>query len=324
MKVSIAMATYNGAQYLRAQLQSFLEQSHLPDELIITDDCSSDDTEMIVSDFARKAPFKVEFYRNEKRLGYCGNFNEALMKTTGDLVFLSDQDDEWFPEKLQHIINMANKHPDDWMLMNDAAFTDENLSPSGLTKIGQLESMGMGLGHYVMGCCSAIRRELLDLCMPIPENFHAHDTWLSWFASFFDRKFIDREVLQFYRRHCKNTSNILQNQSKKVSYISRHFSQLRHVLEQSSVGEYSLAIEQLRVFCCRLKGIGLTHPSVEIREQALYVANIVEQEINDREIRYNLRQMNFTVRTVRVMGYWLSGGYKNFNGLKSMVRDILG
>ena len=66
MKISIAMATYNGAQYLKAQLQSFIDQTRQPDELIITDDCSSDDTETIVREFAKVAPFKVEFYRNKK------------------------------------------------------------------------------------------------------------------------------------------------------------------------------------------------------------------------------------------------------------------
>lgn len=77
-----------------------MAQTRLPDELIITDDCSTDNIEEIVKEFAETAPFTVVFHRNEKNLGYCGNFNAALMKTIGDLVFLSDQDDVWFPEKL--------------------------------------------------------------------------------------------------------------------------------------------------------------------------------------------------------------------------------
>ncbi|AHI30129.1 glycosyltransferase [Marinobacter similis] len=71
------MATYNGGQFLYEQLQSFLAQTRLPDELIITDDCSSDTTEEIVKEFAKSAPFAVEFHRNERKLGYCGNFNAA-------------------------------------------------------------------------------------------------------------------------------------------------------------------------------------------------------------------------------------------------------
>ena len=121
MKISIAMATYNGARYLRAQLQSFVDQTRQPDELIIKDDCSTDGTETIVREFGKTAPFKVEFHRNQQNLGYCGNFNAALMRATGDLVFLSDQDDVWFPEKIEHMIGVAERHPEALVVMNDAA-----------------------------------------------------------------------------------------------------------------------------------------------------------------------------------------------------------
>lgn len=69
MRISIAMATYNGAKYIQAQLQSFVDQTRLPDELIITDGCSTDETEAIVCEFAKPAPFIVEFYRNGKEPG---------------------------------------------------------------------------------------------------------------------------------------------------------------------------------------------------------------------------------------------------------------
>ena len=78
MKISIAMATYNGAQYLQAQLQSFQDQTRKPDELIITDDCSTDETETIVREFAKTAPFKVEFHRYQQNLGYRGNLTQRL------------------------------------------------------------------------------------------------------------------------------------------------------------------------------------------------------------------------------------------------------
>ena len=157
MKISIAMATYNGAQYIQEQLQSFVDQTRQPDELIITDDCSTDQTEAIVGEFAKTAPFAVEFHRNENNLGYCGNFNAALMKTTGDLVFLSDQDDVWFPEKIEHMINVAERNPHAWIVMNDAALTDGGLKEVGLTKVGQIRSAGLPLESFVMGvllCCA--------------------------------------------------------------------------------------------------------------------------------------------------------------------------
>lgn len=142
MKISIAMASYNGEKYIKGQLDSFLAQTRLPDELIITDDCSTDRTEVIVREFEEVAPFKVIFHRNEKNLGYCGNFNAALMKTTGDIVFLSDQDDVWFPEKIETMVGLAEKNPDMLVLMNDTELTDGDLNSVGLTKLGQIKSAG--------------------------------------------------------------------------------------------------------------------------------------------------------------------------------------
>jgi len=211
------MATYNGAQYLQEQLQSFVDQTRQPDELIITDDCSTDRTESIVREFAKTAPFIVDFYRNEKNLGYCGNFNAALMKTTGDLVFLSDQDDVWFPEKIEKIMDVAELAPYALVVMNDAALTDGGLNEVGLTKIGQIRSAGFNMSNFVMGCCSAVRRELLDICLPIPVGYKAHDSWILGFAENLNAKVVDETTLQYYRRHESNESQFIANRTIKVS-----------------------------------------------------------------------------------------------------------
>ena len=119
LKISIAMATYNGAAYLQEQLDSFLAQTRLPDEVVITDDCSTDETLEIIKGFEESAPFNVHWEQNEHNLGYTGNFNKALIKTTGDLVFLSDQDDVWFRDKLEQVERYAAEHPAALVLMND-------------------------------------------------------------------------------------------------------------------------------------------------------------------------------------------------------------
>ena len=201
MKITVTMATFNGAQYIEAQLQSFIDQTRQPDEVIITDDCSTDGTEIIVREFRKTAPFKVEFHRNEQNLGYCGNFNAALIRATGDLVFLSDQDDVWFPEKIEHMVSVAERNPKALVVMNDAALTDGDLNEVGLTKVGQIRSAGMSLDSFVMGCCCAVRRELLDFCMPIPHGMKGHDNWLVELAASLNAKVVDIRVLQYYRRH---------------------------------------------------------------------------------------------------------------------------
>ena len=94
MRVTIALATYNGERYLQEQLDSFLAQTRLPDELIVVDDKSTDGTLNILRQFADSAPFSVRWFQNDNNLGYCGNFNQVLLRVDSDIVFLSDQDDD--------------------------------------------------------------------------------------------------------------------------------------------------------------------------------------------------------------------------------------
>ena len=96
MKISIAMTAFNGAKYINEQLNSFASQTRLPDEVVVCDDISSDDTFEILDNFARSAPFKMIVVRNNKNLGYTKNFEKALSLCSGDLIFLSDQDDIWY------------------------------------------------------------------------------------------------------------------------------------------------------------------------------------------------------------------------------------
>lgn len=97
---SIALCTFNGQRYLPAQLDSFLAQTRPPDELIVCDDGSTDDTPRLVEAYAAQAPFPVRFHRNAVNLGVVQNFGQAIDRCQGDWIFLSDQDDLWMPEKL--------------------------------------------------------------------------------------------------------------------------------------------------------------------------------------------------------------------------------
>lgn len=98
--VSVVMATYNGEKYIREQLDSIIAQTYPIYELIIQDDCSNDSTPSICKEYEAKYPF-IRFYQNEHNLGFNLNFKTAAMRATGDLVALSDQDDIWFPKKIE-------------------------------------------------------------------------------------------------------------------------------------------------------------------------------------------------------------------------------
>jgi glycosyltransferase involved in cell wall biosynthesis len=222
------MATYNGAQYLQAQLQSFQDQTRKPDELIISDDCSTDETETIVREFAINASFKVEFHRNEKNLGYCGNFNSALMKTTGDIVFLSDQDDVWLPEKLETIENVFSINQNVNVVLNDAWITDEFLNRFVETKLQKVRRLQDGDLSFVTGCCMALRKDFLKTIVPIQSQIKEHDRWIAYLAEINGSKLIIEEKLQLFRRHSSNTSNSVTSQINKTKVWAKIISKIKN------------------------------------------------------------------------------------------------
>ena len=321
MKVSIAMATYNGSKYIREQLDSFLSQTKLPDELVITDDCSTDDTVQIIKDFAMHSPFPVFISVNKKNLGYAGNFNAALEKTTGDLIFLSDQDDVWFPEKLEYITNIAEKNSEILIIMNDTVLTDELLNEVGLSKLQQIESAGMTIESFVMGCCCAIRRELLNICLPIPAGFKAHDNWLVEFADSLNSRKIENKVLQYYRRHESNESQFIANRTVKISRKDVLLESFKNIFDEKAPQRERHSIEQLQILVLGIKKANSSEKYEKSLQKFLYDT---EEKIKVKNKRFDMRKKTLVLRVPLVFINLYGGGYKNTNGVKSVVRDIMG
>lgn len=329
MKISIAMATYNGEKYLKEQLDSFVQQTRQPDELVVTDDCSTDGTLGLLKTFAKTAPFDVAVHQNQRNYGYCGNFNQALMRTSGELVFLSDQDDVWFPQKVERMARAADDNPDVLVLMNDAALTHANLSETGLTKLGQIKSAGFGEDSFVMGCCVAVRRDLLDLCLPIPEGFPAHDNWVVGIADGMRRKRVIPEVLQYYRRHGENESQWLANRTSRVSRREvqwlewkRHLATFLRKLadpkhaEEESQSSYEILREWARNAC--ENGTGRYASDLH------YFLDQMDRRVNALTRREQIRRSGFVVRVREVASASRDGTYKTFSGWKSALRDLVG
>lgn len=221
MKISIAMATYNGEKYILEQLESFVMQTRQPDELMITDDCSTDGTVNILKNFQKNAPFTVKIYINDTNLGYTQNFNKALQLCSGDLVFLSDQDDVWFDEKLEYMVNLIKQHPTKSVFMCDTEFTNELLSPSGITKQMQIKRLRGKLNGFVTGCCIMVKKDFLDQILPIPKSFQGHDNWIVNIADALNQRYVDGQVLQYYRRHGSNESVDLSNEIQIIRIKDR-------------------------------------------------------------------------------------------------------
>ena len=321
--VSIALATCEGERYLEQQLESIACQARTPDELVVCDDASTDRTLQILQQFKADAPFAVRIVRNEQRLGYIENFSQALGLTTGDLVFLSDQDDIWLPQKIEVILAERSASPDKLLFMNDAEITHADLARTGLTKLGQLESAGYPPEAFVMGCCCAISRDLLEMCLPVPGDARGHDNWLVDFSNRIGTTRVVREVLQLYRRHGENESSVLANRTTPIGTYDRLKWQLSRALspdsEEPATSEYShkaLLLAGLRGAAGRCAGV---------YDSALLDAVAgLEAELDVLAARRKIRSLPVLRRVPRALSLSIRGGYRRSSGVRGLVRDLMG
>ena len=207
MRRSVAMATYNGGAYIREQLDSVRAQLAPDDEIIVSDDGSTDDTRAIVETLAAEDP-RIRLTDGPKQ-GLIRNFEHALSLCTGEIVFLCDQDDVWLPGKAE-ACTAALTQPGVWLVLHDAHITDGEgvrLHDSFFAWRGVRGGVVPNyLKNSFIGCCMAFRRELLDAALPFPEGIPMHDQWLGMLAMKRGKVVFLREPLLDYRRHGGNAS----------------------------------------------------------------------------------------------------------------------
>lgn len=318
MKVSIAMTTYNGAKYLQEQLDSFVIQSSMPHELIVCDDGSTDSTIEILETFRQHAPFIVHIHRNEANLGFTKNFEKALSKCTGDLIFLSDQDDIWYPNKIKILEKTFECHPDKQILIHDGDLVDEHCTSQGITKLGQVISGYGNDDKFITGALTAIRSTFLPLVTPIPDGIQGHDIWIHKMARLLDTRLVLNQSLQNIRRHSSNTSNWIASSVKKINKFDVFKSQLKSPVA-SEYEDILLINESLQ------KKLNDTLECSNIFSTKAIVSglNYLILERNAIQSRSKLLKSNFFLRRIFAVQMLLGNNYKFFNGYKSFFRDLI-
>lgn len=322
MKLSIAMATYNGGRYLSRQLKSFTDQDRLPDELIVSDDRSSDNTLAILHEFSRTAPFPVDIQVNAERLGPTLNFDRALSRATGDIVLLSDQDDVWYGTKLAAIEALADSNPDVGCFIFDAMLVDKNLQPGTWTKMEQIALAGLPPTAMVMGCCAAFRRDLLSILLPIPPSVPAHDNWLVQVADLLGQSMRLPEVHQSYRRHESNVSDFFVNRLDRPGLPTRLATGALEYIRRATTGgglfeEYQFLgaaisrMEDRRVEISRLLG-----PDSGCIVQGVHA----RQALLDRRLK--VRALPRIRRIPVLLAMWRAGDYQGPTASR-MLKDFL-
>jgi glycosyltransferase involved in cell wall biosynthesis len=322
MKISIAMATYNGAKYLQDQLDSFAAQTRLPDELVVCDDGSKDQTIEIIENFSRTVAFSVRIYRNETRLGYAQNFGQAMSLCTGDVTFLSDQDDYWFINKIETVTAIFNSDKNIWVVINDAQMTNDSLKPTGQTILGQMNLEKSNNNIYCHGCCSAYRKIINSALLPIPEEIVSHDMWLHQLGFSLNIRKEVTECLQYYRRHDKNVSPDSIVRKKPISLLMHAFSSKN--LLPNPVEACNSRIIELLSFRQRLidkkdfLSINLPDSST-LKNTIIKIENLIPAN----KIRKEILLKRLPLRFFLAINFYFKGGYKNFEGFKSFAKDML-
>jgi Glycosyl transferase family 2 len=217
VKISVALCTYNGEEFLREQLDSIGRQTRLPDEVVACDDGSKDDTVEILRAFGEEAPFPVHVHRNQKNLGSTKNFEQAIRLCTGDVIALCDQDDVWLPEKLEKLAAAFRENPATGYVFSDGDLVDEKLHPLARTVWESNRFQGEFSARYVSGdqllnfvrwpfvtgATMAFRSRLRKYIFPFPDHkIWIHDGWIAVVASAIGEKGLPiNESLIMYRQH---------------------------------------------------------------------------------------------------------------------------
>ena len=203
MKISVCMATYNGEKFLKEQLDSILPQLSTEDEVVISDDGSSDATLEIIESYEDK---RIQLYHsNNKNLIF--NFENALIRAKGDFIFLSDQDDIWFENKIVKYLKHLKKYH--LVFSNAAIFSGNNKNDHTLFFRDDRDRTGLLNNLYrvnFLGATLAFQKSVLQKALPFPKKIAMHDIWIGLIAESIGQTYYIKEPLIYYRRHENSAS----------------------------------------------------------------------------------------------------------------------
>lgn len=320
-RVSVALASCMGERYIGEQLDSIARQSRPPDQLVVSDDSSTDATIDIVKAFQKQVNFDVHLVQNKERLGCTRNFEQAVSLCDGDIIFLADQDDYWLENKIERQVDVLNANPDAGMTFSNGTVTDGKLQSRGYDLwralgfsakeqqiVANNQAPEVFLRHWVAaGTTMAFRscyRELLD---PYPEIWSStHDAWISFIIASVSGCILVPENLILYRYHGENQVGI-----RRFSLLDQYQQAKKQLIDG--------AIDKEE----RFFKIALDHLKNE-KVNPLLLAQM-ESKIDHCRIRNEMpgSLSQLPKRLPVVFKEFISGRYKRFAyGIRSMAQDI--
>lgn len=215
--IDILMAAYNSEKFLNAQVDSIINQTYTDWQLIIRDDCSSDNTVKIIQEYEQKYPNKIKLFQAEKNSGAKANFNCLLKLSKSEYIMFCDHDDVWLPNKIELTFNkmkeieknMAEEAP--ILVFTDKSIVDENLNITNISSansekfnVKTIKLNNLLVQNVASGCTIMINRKLLEISGEIPADAIMHDHYCMLIASIFGNVgYVDTPTM-LYRQHSSN------------------------------------------------------------------------------------------------------------------------
>jgi len=324
-KVSIALATHNGQDYLEEQFQSLFSQTRLPDEIVVYDDASSDETLSLLKNLQVRAPCTIEIFAGNTNLHVNGAFGAALERCSGQVVFFSDQDDIWEHDKLARFMDVFESDAEVGLVFCDASQVDELGHPMdgslweavGFTSRRQtgFKRNGVGemlrSGNFVYGMASAFRLEAIKPFYPIQADPRGmtHDTWFALHALATGWKGVPlEERLVRYRRHSAQAT-------KKEVVDNTAWAKDRLEVRRRQMSALTEALSLVR--CGAANASNIRSKSIlarALRQLDDKIAYLVLRE----KLRVE-RRPQLAMQAMMSLGYW-----KYAKGPGSVFRDLAG
>ncbi|TDW30699.1 glycosyltransferase involved in cell wall biosynthesis [Cryobacterium psychrophilum] len=316
--VSVALCTHNGAEFLGAQLHSILNQTRVPDEIVISDDASTDATlSLALEIFGDRTAPALTVMQNSTALGVTANFAQALAACSGDLLALCDQDDVWSPVKMEQMLAEFAGRPGLLLLHSDARLVGQDGEPMGATLFGALSlsaeekrSVHQGIAFSVLlrrnivtGATAMLRRELLERAEPFPASW-VHDEWLAMIAAATGEMDMLEAPLIDYRQHGRNEIG--------VSSLTLRIGINR--LRVSRADRNARLLNRAQSLADRVESSGFALTESD--------AQAIEEKLCHERIRSGLPASR--ARRLRpVVAEWSTGRYARYGlGLQDIVRDL--
>ncbi len=246
----MCLCTYNGERYIHQQLQSIIDQTLQVYEIIVVDDCSTDNTIEIVKSFCHDP--RIKLFRNQTTLGYVKNFEKAISLSSGNYIALSDQDDIWYPDKIQELVMGIKDH---LLIYHNSLYMDKNgnslnrdLFDRNKYLNGQ-KSLAFVFGSCITGHTMMFRKELLQFIFPFPKTF-PHDWWIGYVASCEGSIYYLDKILTGYRVH---DNNVIAGKTVEMSKLGKlrkmlqgNFERLEILKNYKNISERNkIVLEQL-------------------------------------------------------------------------------